>query len=85
MSCPIGVVGVIFESRPDALVQIASLCLKSGNAVLLKGGREAARTNEALADLIVSGQPGSAACRMAGAPSCIPARMCRKCCASMNG
>ena len=53
VSCPIGVVGVIFESRPDALVQIASLCLKSGNAVLLKGGREAARTNEALADLII--------------------------------
>lgn len=53
VSCPIGVVGVIFESRPDALVQIASLCLKSGNAVLLKGGREAARTNEALAGLIV--------------------------------
>lgn len=52
VSCPIGVVGVIFESRPDALVQIASLCLKSGNAVLLKGGREAARTNEMLAGLI---------------------------------
>lgn len=53
VSCPIGVIGVIFESRPDALVQISSLCLKSGNAVLLKGGREAARTNEVLAELIV--------------------------------
>lgn len=54
VACPIGVIGVIFESRPDALVQIASLCLKSGNAVLLKGGREAARTNELLAGLIES-------------------------------
>ena len=52
VSCPIGVVGVIFESRPDALVQISSLCLKSGNAVLLKGGSEAARTNKILAEII---------------------------------
>jgi len=35
VSCPIGVIGVVFESRPDALVQISTLCLKSGNAVLL--------------------------------------------------
>lgn len=53
VACPIGVIGVIFESRPDALIQISSLCLKSGNAVLLKGGREAARTNEVLAELMV--------------------------------
>ena len=52
VSCPIGVIGVIFESRPDALVQISSLCLKSGNGVLLKGGSEATRTNRILADLI---------------------------------
>ena len=52
VSCPIGVIGVIFESRPDALVQISTLCLKSANAVLLKGGSEAARTNRILADLI---------------------------------
>lgn len=53
VACPIGVIGVIFESRPDALVQISSLCLKSGNAVLLKGGREAMQTNEVLAELMV--------------------------------
>jgi glutamate-5-semialdehyde dehydrogenase len=45
---------VIFESRPDALVQISTLCLKSGNGVLLKGGSEATHTNRALADVIVA-------------------------------
>mgnify|MGYP003231783101 CR=1 FL=1 len=49
---PIGVIGVIFESRPDALVQISSLCLKSGNAVLLKGGSEAKETNRILFKVI---------------------------------
>ena len=52
VSCPIGVIGVIFESRPDALVQISTLCLKSGNAVLLKGGSEAERTNNILYKII---------------------------------
>ena len=52
VSCPIGVIGIVFESRPDALVQISSLCLKSGNAVMMKGGREAANTNRVLADII---------------------------------
>jgi glutamate-5-semialdehyde dehydrogenase len=52
VSCPIGVIGVVFESRPDALVQISTLCLKSGNAVLLKGGSEAAKTNRILAKTI---------------------------------
>ena len=48
VTCSIGVIGVIFESRPDALVQITSLAVKSGNSVILKGGREALRTNQAL-------------------------------------
>lgn len=52
VTCPIGVIGVIFESRPDALVQIASLCLKSGNCAILKGGSEAANTNKILFQLI---------------------------------
>ena len=58
VSCPIGVIGVVFESRPDALVQIASLCVKSGNAALLKGGREALRTNRALMEALTEGAAG---------------------------
>ena len=52
VTCPIGVVGVIFESRPDALIQISSLCVKSGNCCILKGGSEAAATNRVLFDTI---------------------------------
>ncbi|MBI3127884.1 MAG: glutamate-5-semialdehyde dehydrogenase [Candidatus Tectomicrobia bacterium] len=63
VTCPIGVIAAVFESRPDALVQIASLCLKAGNASILKGGREAARTNRVLADLL-----GEAAARQEGVP-----------------
>ena len=51
-SCPIGVIGVIFESRPDALVQISALCIKSGNCVILKGGSEAQESNRKLFDII---------------------------------
>jgi glutamate-5-semialdehyde dehydrogenase len=46
--CPIGVIGAIFESRPDAVPQIASLCWKSGNAVIMKGGAEALTSNQVL-------------------------------------
>ena len=54
VTCPIGAIGIIFESRPDALVQISTLCLKSGNGVLLKGGSEAMETNRILSSLIIS-------------------------------
>lgn len=52
VSSPIGVIGVVFESRPDVLPQIASLCLKSGNAVIMKGGSEAKHSNKALYSVI---------------------------------
>ncbi|QAT42381.1 glutamate-5-semialdehyde dehydrogenase [Aminipila luticellarii] len=51
-TCPIGVIGVIFESRPDALIQISTLCIKSGNCSILKGGSEAVRTNKILFETI---------------------------------
>ena len=51
-TCPIGVIGVIFEARPDAMVQIASLCIKSGNCAILKGGSETRETNKLLFELI---------------------------------
>ena len=65
VSCPIGVLGVIFEARPDALVQIASLCIKSGNCAILKGGKETTNTNRILFSLIydaavAAGLPDSA-------------------------
>ena len=49
---PIGVIGMIFEARPDALVQIAGLCLRSGNGIILKGGKEARLTNRKLVEVI---------------------------------
>lgn len=51
-TCPIGVIGVIFESRPDAMVQISTLCIKSGNCAILKGGSEALNTNRAVFNII---------------------------------
>ncbi|MFP4633289.1 MAG: glutamate-5-semialdehyde dehydrogenase [Halobacteriales archaeon] len=58
VSVPLGVVGSVFESRPDALPQIASLALKSGNAVVLKGGSEASASNRALHDAVVEATDG---------------------------
>lgn len=52
VSCPIGVIGAIFESRPDAVPQISALCFKSGNAVILKGGAEAQNSNRVIVSLI---------------------------------
>ncbi|HZJ45277.1 MAG TPA: glutamate-5-semialdehyde dehydrogenase [Pyrinomonadaceae bacterium] len=46
--CPLGVIGIVFESRPDVIPQVSALCLKSGNAVILKGGTEAEETNALL-------------------------------------
>src|SRR5712671_606241 len=50
-TCPLGVIGIVFEARPDVVPQVAALALKSGNAVLLKGGSEAIHTNEALVEI----------------------------------
>jgi glutamate-5-semialdehyde dehydrogenase len=55
VSCPLGVLGVIFEARPDAVVQISSLAIKSGNGVILKGGKEAIRSCEVLVKAIRQG------------------------------
>lgn len=52
ITCPIGVIGVIFEARPDAMVQISALCIKSGNCAILKGGKETRETNRVLFDII---------------------------------
>jgi glutamate-5-semialdehyde dehydrogenase len=55
IACPLGVLGVIFEARPDAVMQIATLAIKSGNGVILKGGKEAVRSCEALVRAIHQG------------------------------
>jgi glutamate-5-semialdehyde dehydrogenase len=59
---PLGVIGVIYESRPNVTIDISSLCLKSGNAVILRGGKEAMNSNIALAKV------AQAACSQAGVP-----------------
>lgn len=52
MRVPLGVIGIIYESRPNVTVEAASLCLKSGNATILRGGSEAFHSNQAIADCI---------------------------------
>jgi len=52
VSCPIGVLGIIFEARPDVIAQISSLAIKSSNAVILKGGKESINTNKAILSVI---------------------------------
>lgn len=54
ISCPIGVLGIIFEARPDVITQISALAIKSSNAVILKGGKEAINTNKAIFDAITT-------------------------------
>lgn len=55
MRVPLGVIGIIYESRPNVTVEAASLCLKSGNATILRGGSEAIHSNQALAECIQQG------------------------------
>ena len=54
ISCPIGVLGIIFEARPDVIAQISSLAIKSANAVILKGGKESINTNKKIMSIIIS-------------------------------
>ncbi|KAF1895630.1 hypothetical protein Lal_00041911 [Lupinus albus] len=66
LSCPLGVILIIFESRPDALVQIAALAIRSGNGLLLKGGKEAKRSNEVLHKVITSAIPDTVGDKLIG-------------------
>ena len=63
MRVPLGVIGIIYESRPDVTADASALCLKSGNAVILRGGSEAVRSNQAIAECVQAGL------RSAGLPS----------------
>ncbi|EMS59537.1 Delta-1-pyrroline-5-carboxylate synthase [Triticum urartu] len=65
-SCPLGVLLIIFESRPDALVQIASLAIRSGNGLLLKGGKEAMRSNAILHKVITNAIPDNVGEKLIG-------------------
>ncbi|KAL5073028.1 hypothetical protein RYX36_012012 [Vicia faba] len=66
ISCPLGVLLIIFESRPDALVQIAALAIRSGNGLLLKGGKEARRSNAILHKIIASVMPDTVSGKLIG-------------------
>ncbi len=59
MRAPLGVVGIIYESRPNVTADTAALCLKSGNAVVLRGGSEAIHSNKAIADILSQGAQAS--------------------------
>lgn len=54
ISCPIGVLGIVFEARPDVIAQISALAIKSANAVILKGGKEAKNTNKKIYEIIIN-------------------------------
>jgi glutamate-5-semialdehyde dehydrogenase len=60
VGCPVGVLGVIFEARPDAVIQISALAVKSGNGAILKGGREAVRSCQAIVAAVRAGLAGTA-------------------------
>ena len=60
VTCPVGVLGVIFEARPDAVIQISALAVKSGNGAILKGGREAIRSCQAIVGAVRKGLAGTA-------------------------
>ena len=79
-SVPLGVIGAIYESRPNVTIDISALCLKSGNAVILRGGREAAHSNTALAELVrdaleEAGLPRDAAQRVESTDRALVGRM----------
>jgi glutamate-5-semialdehyde dehydrogenase len=69
---PLGVIGIIYESRPNVTADAAALCLKSGNAVVLRGGSEAFRTNCMIADVLSE------------AAAALTAKRCASCCGKPN-
>ena len=77
MRVPLGVVGIIYESRPNVTADAAALCLKSGNATILRGGSEALRSNAAIAACVheglrAAGPAGQRRCRSSRRPTAPP-------------